>query len=452
MWLVVSVTFGCNQKCQARCKPTDSTYGQFDVCLTQAMQSFSTQNERKRPPLWSFPESSSVKLQRVTSVPDANDAYFTPSSHHQEGCAQKLAREGQLLFESGVQGIKSAVQEVRERPLGAAADLAAGVGLGMGMAKAFESLGPASLAAISLKTILPLSAGVSLAQDAIPAGLAMRDCWQTGANFDKDKTAVTKAFSSLAFNSTLMAAGSFAGPAIRFSSDALKVGRYAGLSAIDRSSLRLMTDDLAGSVRKKQPAVVEIFTSKKGSNYNGSGFFVSKDGLVATSNHVIEDTDWMLLARKGFKPMKAKVVASWPTHDLAILKAELPAGTETVPFLRIASQTPSLKEKLASMGYPADSDDLLNLTVSVGRNLNPSESVAIQRFGPEYELKRVASGGMTVGKIDANLTGGMSGGPVVDRTGAAVGVNLGGVIPGHKGPGEFVSSKHLSELLAQIHP
>ena len=54
----------------------------------------------------------------------------------------------------------------------------------------------------------------------------------------------------------------------------------------------------------------------------GSGFIISKDGLVVTNNHVIQDAEDIIVRVNGDQEFKAKVIGADPLSDIAVLKLD----------------------------------------------------------------------------------------------------------------------------------
>jgi serine protease Do len=65
----------------------------------------------------------------------------------------------------------------------------------------------------------------------------------------------------------------------------------------------------------------------------GSGFLISSDGLIMTNKHVIDDTSasYTVLTEDG-KNYEAKILATDPRNDLALLKIE----AQGLPYLELA--------------------------------------------------------------------------------------------------------------------
>ncbi|MGH8615763.1 MAG: S1C family serine protease [Gammaproteobacteria bacterium] len=137
----------------------------------------------------------------------------------------------------------------------------------------------------------------------------------------------------------------------------------------------------------------------------GSGFFVSPPGLVVTNFHVISE---LLYHPQRYRAQftlgnghqgELTVLAVDVIHDLALLKADTPANVH----FDLARKDPRQGERLYSLGNPHD----LGLSIVEG---------TYNGYVDNSLYKKIHF----TGAINA----GMSGGPVVDRLGRVVGINV----------------------------
>ncbi len=182
-------------------------------------------------------------------------------------------------------------------------------------------------------------------------------------------------------------------------------------------------------VRKTSTAVVSIVISRNVSNSfpfylgdrtsesslqqvgAGSGFLVSKDGLILTNKHVVSDSraQYTVVTNEG-KQLEAKVVSVDPSNDLAIMKVEI----SDAPYLEFAdSNKLELGQHVIAIG---NSLGEFQNTVTSGVVSGLSRNiVAGDRTGQE-QLEGVI-------QTDAAINPGNSGGPLLNLIGQVIGVN-----------------------------
>lgn len=145
----------------------------------------------------------------------------------------------------------------------------------------------------------------------------------------------------------------------------------------------------------------------------GSGFFVSKNGLVVTNRHVVADThaEYTVLTNDGEK-YEAEVLARDPVLDIAILKTKI----SNVPYLEFGdSGKIKLGQKVVAIGNALGE---FRNSVSVGVVSGLSRSiVAGDNLGHSELLEEVI-------QTDAAINPGNSGGPLLDLNGKVIGVNV----------------------------
>jgi len=162
----------------------------------------------------------------------------------------------------------------------------------------------------------------------------------------------------------------------------------------------------------------------------GSGFIISKDGLIVTNNHVVEGAKELTVTLADKQEYPAKIIGRDPKTDLAVVKIE-PKGTLVAVTL-------------------GDSDRLRvgDWVVAVGNPFGLSNTVTA---GIVSAKKRVIGAGPYDDFIqtDAPINPGNSGGPLFNLKGEVVGINT-AIIPNGQGIGFAVASNLAKNLLPQL--
>jgi serine protease Do len=140
----------------------------------------------------------------------------------------------------------------------------------------------------------------------------------------------------------------------------------------------------------------------------GSGVLISPDGEVLTNWHVVDKATEVRCMLYSGDSFDAKVVGSDKDVDLALIKLQLPAGAQPLPFATLGSSD-KLREGdfVMAMGAPWG----LNRSVTIGIVACPRRF--LDRHS-EYSLWL---------QTDASICPGNSGGPMVNTAGEVVGVN-----------------------------
>jgi len=163
----------------------------------------------------------------------------------------------------------------------------------------------------------------------------------------------------------------------------------AAAAAASSSSIEDMVD-------RVMPAVVLIETTTG----RGSGFFISNDTLI-TNVHVVQNDGYVTLKRMDGSTMNARVANKAPAFDIAVLKVSQPSPSQVViPMASAYSLKPG--QEVIVIGSA-----LGTLQNSVSRGI-----VSGLR----------SSGGATLVQTDAAVNPGNSGGPMLDRNGAVIGI------------------------------
>ncbi|MGQ0684444.1 trypsin-like peptidase domain-containing protein [Bradyrhizobium sp.] len=133
----------------------------------------------------------------------------------------------------------------------------------------------------------------------------------------------------------------------------------------------------------------------------GSGFFISSDGLAMTTYHLVAHNKKIEVVTDGGKVHAAKLVGADPKTDLALLKVD---GHE-FPVVRMADRAPRIGEWVLAIGNPFG----LGGTVTAGI----VSAGAREIISPYNDFIQ----------IDAPINRGNSGGPTFDVTGKVIGIN-----------------------------
>ncbi len=142
---------------------------------------------------------------------------------------------------------------------------------------------------------------------------------------------------------------------------------------------------------------------------SGSGFVVHP-GYVLTNRHVVRDDEFGVAEElrivdptdeKHERELSAKVVAISADHDIALVKCD----AIKAPAVSLSTSVPRRGTEILALGYPKS--DL------IGRGLKATRGIVTS-------LPEAATGNMLM--FDAEINGGNSGGPVLDKTGDAIGV------------------------------
>lgn len=147
---------------------------------------------------------------------------------------------------------------------------------------------------------------------------------------------------------------------------------------------------------------------------SGSGFIISKDGLVVTNRHVVADeaAEYTVVTNKGEKHT-AKVLGRDPVNDLAVLKIE----GDNFPTLDLGDSS-QLKPGQSVIAIGNALGQFSN-TVSTGVISGLARSIdafSANNIGSERLIGLI--------QTDASINPGNSGGPLLDTEGKVIGINV----------------------------
>ncbi len=148
----------------------------------------------------------------------------------------------------------------------------------------------------------------------------------------------------------------------------------------------------------------------------GSGFLVSNDGYIITNDHVAGNASKIVVTMTSGEKYDATIVGTDPVTDVALLKI----NGKNFPYLKLAnSETVEVGEWAIAFGNPFGLFDInAKPTVTVGVVSNTGVDFTQPDQGEG--LERVYRGMI---QTDAAISSGNSGGPLVNATGEAIGMN-----------------------------
>jgi serine protease Do len=135
----------------------------------------------------------------------------------------------------------------------------------------------------------------------------------------------------------------------------------------------------------------------------GSGFIVSKDGLILTNAHVVQDMDEVIVKLSDRREYKAKVLGSDPATDVAVLKI----NAANLPVVSLGNPAKlGVGDYVLAIGSPFgfEQSATAGIVSAKGRSL-PGDA-----YVPYIQT-------------DVAVNPGNSGGPLFDTGGAVVGIN-----------------------------
>jgi putative serine protease PepD len=179
------------------------------------------------------------------------------------------------------------------------------------------------------------------------------------------------------------------------------------------STIERAPDSVAGIAQRVLPSVVSINTTTVNGGGSGSGFVIDSSGYILTNNHVISDAvlsgGKIQVSLNDGSTYSGKVIGRDASFDLAVLKIEA-TGLKALQFGD--SDKIAVGDAVIAIGSPLG----LSGTVTTGiisakdRAVTTGDSAAESSF-------------INALQTDAAINPGNSGGPLVDATGAVIGIN-----------------------------
>jgi S1-C subfamily serine protease len=160
-------------------------------------------------------------------------------------------------------------------------------------------------------------------------------------------------------------------------------------------------------------------------NRTGSGFFVSREGHVLTNAHVVADARIVKVRLATGRDLVGEVLKSDPQRDVALIKTEITG----VDPLAVRDTEPNVGEDVFALGSPLGQAFSGTLTRGI---LSGHRTLSERRFL----------------QSDVAVLPGSSGGPLLDSSGAVIGLTVIGVDSGRANLNLFIPIRDALDTLA----
>lgn len=169
-------------------------------------------------------------------------------------------------------------------------------------------------------------------------------------------------------------------------------------------------------VEEMRAAVVQIRTPTG----SGSGFAIDADGTIVTNRHVVEDSTTCTVAFDTGAISPGVVLFRSPRADFAVVRAALPTPSHVCLAERRGDEA-AVGEDVIALGFPQDAgfNVTLGITSAIQVRVSPKDSADHSR----HEWVRTS----------AEINGGNSGGPLVNRHCDVVGMACWGIVSDGRG-------------------
>jgi putative serine protease PepD len=179
------------------------------------------------------------------------------------------------------------------------------------------------------------------------------------------------------------------------------------------STIERPADSVAGIAARVLPAVVSIVAKDADGGSTGSGFVIASDGYILTNNHVIAAAvtsgGTITVRLQDGTSLEATVVGRDTSYDLAVLRV----ANHALKALEFGdSDKVAVGDSVLAIGSPLGLQGTVTLGIisAKDRAVTAGESATDNSF-------------INALQTDAAINPGNSGGPLVDATGAVIGVN-----------------------------
>ena len=206
--------------------------------------------------------------------------------------------------------------------------------------------------------------------------------------------------------------------------------RYSAKLVTTSNTIERAPDSVAGIAKRVLPSVVSIAINSPGGTGTGSGFIIDSNGYILTNNHVVETFatggGTLTVTLNDGSSQEAKIVGRDSSYDLAVIKI---ARTSLSALQFGDSDKVEVGDAVIAIGSPLGLSGTVTSGIISAKN-RPVTSGSGNGGGESSFINAL--------QTDAAVNPGNSGGPLVDATGAVIGVNsaiasLGSSVGGQSG-------------------
>ena len=157
------------------------------------------------------------------------------------------------------------------------------------------------------------------------------------------------------------------------------------------------------SERQEEPKKDDDQPTRRQFSGQGSGFFISEDGLVVTNNHVIDGGAEFFIVTNDGTELEAELIGKDARTDLALLQVK---EKKKFTYVKFADEDSRVGEWVVAVGNPFG----LGGTVTAGIISARGRDIGASRYNDFIQ-------------IDAAVNKGNSGGPAFNLNGEVIGIN-----------------------------
>ncbi len=212
-----------------------------------------------------------------------------------------------------------------------------------------------------------------------------------------------------------------------------KVGLLAGKKNYMENNVQIYKELFFVKIFPRESDIAKVEKAPS----SGSGFLVSKNGIVATNAHVVSGYKIIsaeFLTDKGKKTYKLKVLFKDDDNDIAILKIDDGAFKPVTDLPYGIEDKHSEGENIFTLGFP--------LAHVMGSDFKVADGIISSKTGPEGNIRYMT--------ISVPLQPGNSGGPLFNENGDIVGITSARLTGGTQNVSYGLKAIYLNNLIKMV--